>query len=86
MKRSKLLLSATTCVLAIVAFAHARAHKNNISFCTTVSGNVRANDLACSTIHSSNLSSPLQTCTSNGFKLATCNSSTHKTVYKSSVE
>ena len=87
MKRSKFFLSATTCLLAIAAFATAKAHRNPLSICTVGSQhhNVGSN-IACSTVNSSNLktvNSKHITCFSGSVKLVTCTN--FKTVYESTV-
>ena len=73
MKRSKIFLSLTTCVLGIAAFAASKAasHFNSISGCTQTSHS-KTTGKACATAASGgNTSHP---CTHNAVQLYTCSS------------
>jgi len=83
MKRSKVFLSATTCLLAIAAFAASRGLRTTHSACTVNKTNEGPQQ--CSTINSSHLSNPKVTCTAGtGKKLVTCNKFV-KTLFTSSI-
>ena len=87
MNHSKFVLSTTTCLLAMAAFAFSKAHNNPSTLCTATKCRLPVgNDFPCSTINSSNLKTVNGynlTCYAGPYKLVMCGSC--KTVYMSTI-